>query len=63
MESLICGGFLEEELATYLWKQHCGLHGHKVGTGHKMLEILGVKGSMSLIFPAIDGVASLWSAC
>lgn len=31
--------------------------------GHKMLDILRVKSSKSFIFPAIDGVASLWSAC
>lgn len=30
---------------------------------HKMPKILGVKGSKSFIFPSIDRVTSLWSAC
>lgn len=54
---------LTEVLCKYIPRHHHHLHGHKVVTGHAMLKILGVKCSMSLIFPSTDSVAFLWSAC
>lgn len=50
--------FLEEKLRK--WKRRRP-HGDEMG--HKMPSIAGVKGTVGLIFPAADSVASMLSTC